>query len=373
VPYNAIISRTEAEGLIPTEVAGDVIKAAIQSSAALALSRRATRSSKLQRQPVLSVLPQAYWVAGDTGLKMPSDAAFEGLELNAEEIAVLIPIPEAVLDDASYDEWGELRDPIAQAIGVKLDAAIFSGTEKPASWPEAIVPAAILAANVNTIDATAAEGGVYTDIVETGDAVENDGYEVTGYVVKRALRSQLSRMRDTTGQPLSDVSSDSIGGLPVGYAPAGTLPATERDRRTVGPVRDRRPPGPDVQGARPGRDFRRHRQGHPQPRPAGLGGAACGRPLRLGGRHSGHAGRGRSRDALPVRRAPGDDPDASRHEEHEEGQLAGTPPGLRQQTRPRREPGASRAARRKPRIMAGGFATRGRACARVRPSIGGSP
>ena len=186
MPYNAIISRTEAEGLIPTEVAGDVIKAAIQSSAALALSRRATMSSKLQRQPVLSVLPQAYWVAGDTGLKMPSDAAFEGLELNAEEIAVLIPIPEAVLDDASYDEWGELRDPIAQAIGVKLDAAIFSGTEKPASWPEAIVPAAILAANVNTIDATAAEGGVYTDIVETGDAVENDGYEVTGYVVKRA-------------------------------------------------------------------------------------------------------------------------------------------------------------------------------------------
>jgi hypothetical protein len=88
MPYNAIISRTDADGVIPTEVAGDVLKAAVQSSAALALSRRATMSSKLQRQPVLSVLPQAYWVAGDTGLKMPSNAAFEGLELTAEEIAV---------------------------------------------------------------------------------------------------------------------------------------------------------------------------------------------------------------------------------------------------------------------------------------------
>jgi HK97 family phage major capsid protein len=227
VPYNAIISRTDADGVIPTEVAGDVLKATVQQSAALALSRRATMSSKLTRQPVLSVLPQAYWVAGDTGLKMPSNAAFEGLELTAEEIAVLVPIPEAVLDDASYDIWNELRDPIAQAIGVKLDAAIFAGTEKPASWPEAIVPAAIAAGNTNTIDSTPAEGGIYTDILETGDDVEDDGYEVTGYVVKRALRSQLSRMRDTTGQPLSDVTSDSIGGLPVAYAPAGTLPATE--------------------------------------------------------------------------------------------------------------------------------------------------
>jgi HK97 family phage major capsid protein len=225
--YNTIISRDDAAGVIPEEVAGDVLKAAVQSSAALALSRRATMSSKMLRQPVLSVLPTAYWVAGDTGLKQTSEAAFQGLDLTAEEIAVLVPIPEAVLDDASYDIWNELRDPIAQAIGVKLDAAIFAGTEKPASWPQAIIPAAIAAANTNTIDATAAEGGIYTDIIETGDAPENDGYEVTGYVVKRALRSHLRRMRDTTGQLLADTSADQIAGLPVAYAPAGTMPATE--------------------------------------------------------------------------------------------------------------------------------------------------
>jgi HK97 family phage major capsid protein len=83
-----------------------------------------------------------------------------------KEAAVLIPIPEAVIDDASYDVWGELRDPIAQAIGVKLDAAIFAGTENPASWPQAIIPAAVAAGNTNTIDATPAEGGIYTDILE---------------------------------------------------------------------------------------------------------------------------------------------------------------------------------------------------------------
>jgi HK97 family phage major capsid protein len=227
VPYNTIISRTDAEGLIPEEVAGDVLKAVVQESAALALSRRVTMTTKLHRSPVLSLLPQAYWVAGDTGLKQTSEAAFQGLDLTAEEIAVLIPIPEAVLDDASYDVWGELREPIAQAIGVKLDAAIFSGTEKPASWPEAIIPAAIAALNTSTIDATAAEGGIYTDIIETGDPPEDDGYEVQGYVVKRVLRSHLRRMRDTTGQLLADTSADQIAGLPVAYAPAGTMTATE--------------------------------------------------------------------------------------------------------------------------------------------------
>lgn len=216
MPYNAIISRTDADGVIPTDVAGDVLKAAVQNSAALALSRRAAMSSKLQRQPVLSVLPTAYWVEGDSGLKMPSGAAFEGLELTAEEIAVLVPIPEAVLDDASYDIWNELRDPIAQAIGVKLDAAIFSGTEKPASWPEAIVPAAIAALNTNAADSTAAEGGIYTDILETGDDVEDDGYEVQGYVVKRALRSQLSRLASPWTRPGDPVFA-ATSGKPKGY------------------------------------------------------------------------------------------------------------------------------------------------------------
>jgi HK97 family phage major capsid protein len=225
--YDSIISRGDAAGLIPDEVAGDVLKAAVQESAALALSRRVTMTSKLYRSPVLSLLPQAYWLSSDTGLKQTSEAAFQGLDLTAEEIAVLIPIPEAVLDDASYDVWGALRDPIAQAIAVKLDAAIFAGTEKPASWPTAIIPAAIAASNTSQIGATAAEGGIYTDIIEAGDAPEADGYEVQGYVVKRALRSHLRRMRDTTGQLLTDTSADQIAGLPVAYAPAGTMTATE--------------------------------------------------------------------------------------------------------------------------------------------------
>ena len=66
VPYDSIISRTDADVLIPTEQAEAVISAATQESAALILFNRAQLSTKVTRQPVMSALPVAYWVAGDT-------------------------------------------------------------------------------------------------------------------------------------------------------------------------------------------------------------------------------------------------------------------------------------------------------------------
>jgi HK97 family phage major capsid protein len=101
--YDSIISRTDADVLIPTETATDLIAAATQESAALTLFRRAQLSTKISRMPVLSALPVAYWVSGDTGLKQTTEAAWAGIDLVAEEVAAIVPIPEAVLDDSSFD------------------------------------------------------------------------------------------------------------------------------------------------------------------------------------------------------------------------------------------------------------------------------
>ena len=43
------------------------------------LCRRATMSTKTKALPVLSALPVAYWVNGDTGLKQTSEAAWGGV------------------------------------------------------------------------------------------------------------------------------------------------------------------------------------------------------------------------------------------------------------------------------------------------------
>jgi HK97 family phage major capsid protein len=204
VPYNSIISRTDADALIPEDIARDVIAAATQESAALALCRRAQLSTKLTRQPVMSALPVAYWVAGDTGLKQTTEAAWAGIDLIAEEIASIVPIPEAVLDDSSFDVWGELRPAIAEAVAQVLDAAVFGGINKPASWPAAIEPAAIAAGNtVELGTATTAQGGVVGDLESTFDQVEADGFQVTGIAAVTALKGLL---RKASGRPLSNTN-----------------------------------------------------------------------------------------------------------------------------------------------------------------------
>jgi len=178
VPYNTIISRTDADALIPTEQAQAVIAAATQESAALTLCRTAQLSTKLNVQPVLSALPVAYWVNGDTGLKQTTEAAWAGVTLTAEEIACIVPIPEAVLDDSSFDVWGELRPALAEAVAQVLDTAVFGGINKPASWPAAIEPAAIAAGNIAEVGtSTPEQGGIVGDLDSAFDQVDADGYQ----------------------------------------------------------------------------------------------------------------------------------------------------------------------------------------------------
>ena len=65
VPFDSIISRADADALIPEEVASEVIAATAQQSVARELCRRTVMSSKVTAMPVLSALPVAYWPGSD--------------------------------------------------------------------------------------------------------------------------------------------------------------------------------------------------------------------------------------------------------------------------------------------------------------------
>ena len=228
MPFNNIISRTDADPLIPDEVVGEIVKAAAAESAALALFRQVNMGTKLSTLPVLSALAQAYFVNGDTGLKQTTEMAWAGITLEAEEIAAIVPVPEAVVDDASgIDFWPEVQQGLAEAVGVTLDAAVFSGTNKPPSWPEAIIPAATAAGNTNVADSTADHGGIANDVAETFDDVEDDGYDVTAIAATRAVRGALRKARGTDGQKLVDVQTGQGLDAPITYVANGVFsPAT---------------------------------------------------------------------------------------------------------------------------------------------------
>jgi len=229
MPYTNIISRTDADALIPREAADEVIKATAQASAALQLCRTVRMSRKVRDQPVLSALPVSYWVAdggpAPASLKQTSEAAWAGVVLTAEELAVVVPVEDAVLADADYPVWDELREPLGQAFAMRLDAAVFAGTDKPASWPTAIIPGATAAGNVVVANNPPEEGGVYGDAEEVLEAVENDGFDSTAWAAARGLRGRIRKARSAGGELLGEGTTDSLWSLPISYAVAGSIPA----------------------------------------------------------------------------------------------------------------------------------------------------
>ena len=129
MPANSLVSRTDLSGLIPEPVTREIIQGVTEGSAVLRMGRKLPNmTSKTQTLNVLDALPMAYWVDGDTGFKQTSRQAWDKKKIYAEELAVIIPIPEAALDDANYDIWGEIRPRIVDAMGQRIDEAVLFGT-----------------------------------------------------------------------------------------------------------------------------------------------------------------------------------------------------------------------------------------------------
>jgi len=224
--YDNVVSRSDAAALIPEDVTREILKNAPGQSAALSLFRRAPNmSSKQRRLPVLSALPVAYFVNGDTGMKQTTELNWANKYLEAEEIAVIVPVPDAVLDDADYDIWGEARPLIVEAIGRTMDAAIFFGVNKPSTWPTHITGIASGAGNIYARGTNnAAAGGIAEDINQTMSLVEVDGHDVNGMIANRTVRGRLRGARNAQGDKHPEVTQDSAYGENISYPMRGLWP-----------------------------------------------------------------------------------------------------------------------------------------------------
>jgi len=235
--YNSTVSRDDIAGVVTEDVASSIIQSAVEASAALKLFPHVRMSQKVRRLPVLSALPTAYWVDGEAepgsetdGLKSVSAMAWDKKYITAEELAVIVPIPEAVLDDSTFDIFGEVRPRLAEAIGAKLDLAVFDATELPASWASngfngLIADATTKGNHYEKGTNNAAAGGVAEDLNQLFALVEADGFDVNMVAAERTFRAIMRSARDTTGQKLADLSPNggSVLGADVAFCPKGTL------------------------------------------------------------------------------------------------------------------------------------------------------
>lgn len=213
MPYNNQISRTDAAALIPQEVSGEIIKNVAETGYLTRLARRLPNMSSSQRRmPVMSALATAYFVTGDTGSKQTSEVNWDNKYIDAEELAVIVPIPESVLDDADYDIWGEVRPELETAFNVAIAQAVLYGTNIPASWTTNLGAAGLVAGM--TAAGHVISNAAYTDLYESilGETaagvsgllglLEADGFMATAHLAHTTIRRKLRNVRDAAGNPI---------------------------------------------------------------------------------------------------------------------------------------------------------------------------
>jgi len=222
VVYDAAVSRTGTLGtnrdpLVPEPMIAQVIQEATQQSAILQLARKVPMAAGTNRQPVLSVLPSAYWVSGDTGLKQTTSVEWENVDLVAEEAAVIVPVPEAYISDAGVPIWDEVRPLLGQAIGTLLDKACLFGTGAPSTYGDSLFEVADGAGN------TVEEGtgdDLAADIAGLAQKLAEQGFQTGGFVCKPGFPWNLVNLRSGDGVPiygqgLTGSISKSLYGYPL--------------------------------------------------------------------------------------------------------------------------------------------------------------
>ena len=205
----AVIARTDVDSLIETQVANEIFEGVVKDSKALSMFRRLPNmTSDKTKLRVLDSLPVAYFVdeTENNGRKNTTKMAWDKKFINAAELAVIVPIKENVLNDASIDIWSEVRPRIVEAFAKKIDNAMFFGVDKPSDWRAGLVPSVISAgAEVNET-----ANGLYSDINDAMVKVEESGYNVNGILGGVGLKGKFRMMLDTTGQPLNTTEIGSV-------------------------------------------------------------------------------------------------------------------------------------------------------------------
>jgi predicted phage gp36 major capsid-like protein len=236
--YDNIIDRTAVGSyLLPDEFSKEILQALPTSSFTLRMMRKLPNlSSKVYKMPVLHAFATAYFIA-EGSRKKTTDLAWTGVDLTAEELAVIVPVPENVLEDMAsqnYDLWGEVRPRLLEALGVAIDAAVLHGTSKPASWPVGLVDAAVTAGNTISMD-DVGEGLTFPDMASAllgqdglWAGCEKDGYIPNGALGALDMMGRLRDIRDANGQflfmmDMTAANTYRIAGVPLTFPDNGAF------------------------------------------------------------------------------------------------------------------------------------------------------
>ena len=147
--------------------------------------------------------------------------------MTAAELAVIVPVLEAVLADSSFDIMGEVQPRVREAMGAKIDNAILFGGERPTEWTTDVLTLAAKNKVTGPIDYAKLLGkdGLFSK-------VEAGGFGVDAVVGDLTAKAELRGLVDTTGRPLfrSDMqgaTTYALDGAPMYFPDNGGFDASK--------------------------------------------------------------------------------------------------------------------------------------------------
>lgn len=214
----ASIDRSDVESLIVEGYSDAFLNTAQEQSAALAAFNVKPMGTKTERLPVMASKPEADFVgewsdaeeADNTGAVKPtSKVKWGNKQIVAEEVAVIVPIHESILEDASEDILSQVVKEGGEAIARRLDGAVFHGVRKPTSWSSlGLEQAALDAEQVLTVGADAVD--LFDAISQADEELSDGGFDDPVVIARKSLRAKLRNQRDKNGAFLNagDVLAD---------------------------------------------------------------------------------------------------------------------------------------------------------------------
>lgn len=260
---NSVVNVGNRVRELPPEVAAGILDDVITSSAALQLGQVTRMARREKVFTLVETLPDAYWIKGtaatdkpsfgpgssqtdgsrqakDLALKQTTGMSWKQAKMEAEEMAVMVPLPDTWQADSDID-FEEIKPYLVEAMSKKLDNAILFGAELPSSWAangfNGVLPGALGAGN--SLDASNA---AYADLADAIAALAANmaevGYEPTGFVTYPGFKWKLVRLRSVTDKlpiytSLDGPISQGIYGLPLAEVTNGTWNAHKADAHLI--------------------------------------------------------------------------------------------------------------------------------------------
>ncbi|HAT4314160.1 TPA: phage major capsid protein [Clostridium perfringens] len=217
--------KDELQGFVPVEQAKDIMKSIARGSSILRLSTVKPMTSDTKKFPVMTEGPGAYWV-GEGERIQTTKAGWIYPEMKAKKLAVIIPVTKEKLKDSTINVFEELKPEIAEAFYKAIDAACLFGTNSP--FAKNIFNSVVKAQNF-IVDGTSKS--LDLDVSDVMALIEDDGFDVNGFVANNGIKNRLRKLRDANGNQLfvNGVDTKEFYNEPIEFSRNGAWDKTKAE------------------------------------------------------------------------------------------------------------------------------------------------